>query len=552
MKKEKELSDYRDKLRELGIDATRTGKYFCPRCRNERTNKNDKSLSVKFEYDRVLYKCHHCDWTGVVFFENRSFCTIKKEYKRPAPPPERDKRDNLYKYFEKRGIPKEIVDYYKIGINDEKEILFKYYKNEELVNVKYRSNLGDGKKTFRQERETEHVPYGMDNITQRDVLTFVEGEVDVLSLATVGIESVSVPNGASEKTLEWFENVYDWINSFDEYVIMVDNDECGKKMEATLMSRLDKAKTKVAKFNQDKDDANTVLLRSKDELIDVWTNAQYVELDGFTNLSSKKDSILDYYKNGYKNGASTGWFNLDQIFTIKKGYLMIVTGYPSRGKSYFIDNMLFNLSRKDGWRHLICSFENTLENHFARFASFLTGKKFNRFEMSEEEVRKSIDFFDDKIYRIELNRMWDVDSLIEQLEYAKRRFNVDTFTIDPYNRLDNPSTEREDKYIGQMLAKLTMAAKRLNVLIIFIAHPKKPADKNDKVPNMYSISGSSDWYNMADYGIIIHRDRKPDGSLEQSVRVIIEKVKDFQLGNPSGGEIGLVFNSKNFRLECNG
>ena len=43
------------------------------------------------------------------------------------------------------------------------------------------------------------------------------------------------------------------------------------------------------------------------------------------------------------------------------------------------------------------------------------------------------------------------------------------------------------------------------ILIVFIAHPKK-LGKDEKIPTMYSISGSSDWYNMADYGIVIHRD----------------------------------------------
>ena len=103
---------------------------------------------------------------------------------------------------------------------------------------------------------------------------------------------------------------------------------------------------------------------------------------------------------------------------------------------------------------------------------------------------------------------------------------------------------------GEMLAKLTMAAKRLNVLIIFVAHPKKPQEKG-KAPTMYDISGSADWYNMADYGIIIHRERKDDGTLENSMRVIVEKVKDFQLGNPAGGEVHLIFNRTNYKLEEN-
>ena len=544
------MSDYRSKLLDLGITATRDGKYFCPRCHQERTNKSDKSLSIKFEYDRVLYKCHHCGWTGVVFMEERSNFIPKKTYRKPEPPSERDTKENLYKYFEKRHIPKDVVDYYGVGINDKKEMIFKYTRDGELVNIKYRTNLGNGKKSFRQEKDTESILFGMDQVTQREYIILTEGEIDVLSWMAVGLEAVSVPNGACEKNLTWLENCYDWLKNFETYYICGDNDEAGQKMVENLSNRLDKTRIKLIRFNQPKDDVNTVLCRDKDELIDIFSNARYLDIPGITCFSANEDSILDYFNNGYKNGASTGWWNLDQLFTIKKGYLMIVTGYPSRGKSYFTDNLLFNLSKKDGWKHLVCSFENTLENHFARFASFFLGKKFNKFEMNEDEVKKAIRFFNDKIYRIELDRMWDIDNLIEQLEYAVRRFGVDTFTIDPYNRLDRPNTDREDKYIGEMLAKLTMAAKRLNVLIIFVAHPKKPQEKG-KAPTMYDISGSADWYNMADYGIIIHRERKDDGSLENNLRVIVEKVKDFQLGNPAGVEVHLIFNRNNYRLEEN-
>jgi hypothetical protein len=64
---------------------------------------------------------------------------------------------------------------------------------------------------------------------------------------------------------------------------------------------------------------------------------------------------------------------------------------------------------------------------------------------------------------------------------------------------------------------------------------------------MYSISGSSDWYNMADYGLIIHRERLENGELENKPKVIISKIKDFSLGDPSGGEISLLF--KNHKLQ---
>ena len=78
--------------------------------------------------------------------------------------------------------------------------------------------------------------------------------------------------------------------------------------------------------------------------------------------------------------------------------------------------------------------------------------------------------------------------------------------------------------------------------------PKKP--DGEQVPTMYSISGSGDWYNMADYGIIIHRERSEvTKELNNEPLIDVQKVKNFRLGNPNGGQINLMYNPEKRILE---
>jgi twinkle protein len=536
------MTNYRDILTKLGITACKSGKYLCPKCSSTRTNKTDRCLSVTYELDAVLYKCHNCDFSGCVSFDNRYIPTVKREFKRPAPPKTVDNKKALYDYFDKRAITQDVVDFYDVGINDKKQIIFPYYKNGELVNIKYRTNLGNGKKTFIQESDAEKTFFAMDKVKNFDKLVIVEGEMDVLACCKAGIEEVvSVPQGASENKLECIDNCFDWLNKFESYIIAVDNDEPGNKLKNNLLARLDKYKCRVVNFGEYKDANEVLISEGNTKLMELIYKAEFIKLEGISDFKSHEDKIMDFYENGYQAGYSTGWSNLDKLFTIKTGYLMIITGIPSRGKSFFVDNMLFNLSKKDGLKHLLCSFENSIESHFARLASMHQGKSFSKSKgMTEDEVKESLKFVDNYFMRLEIDRLWNVDQIIEQLEYAVKRYGINTLVIDPYNRLDNQITEREEKYIGSILAKLAMAAKRLNVLIIFIAHPKK-FNEGDKMPNMYSISGSADWYNMADIGVIIHRDRLENGKLENKMKVIVQKVKDFHLGNPSGGEAMLEY-----------
>jgi len=198
--------EYRDKLIELGITLTKSGKQTCPQCSATRKNKSDPCLSVTYGDEAVLYKCHNCDFSGAVFY--RSKYEKLKNYTKPQEPKKTDKLEPLYSYFKKRGISKTTIEKYKISLNDKKEIILPYYKNGELVNIKYRTNQGNGKKTFGQEKDTEKTLFGMDEVKDTEILIWVEGEMDVLAFAEQGFKAVSVPNGASEKNLECIENCF--------------------------------------------------------------------------------------------------------------------------------------------------------------------------------------------------------------------------------------------------------------------------------------------------------------------------------------------------------
>ena len=548
---------YRQDMLEIGLDMAKSGKYVCPKCSPERKNKTDKSLSVTFEDKGVLYKCHNsgCEFSGFIGYEIKKYKVEKKNYTRPSKPIVKTNKEKLYEYFVKRGISKETIDLYQVGVTDKNEIVFPYYKNEVLVNNKYRINEGDGKKTFRQEKDAEKTFYGMDLVPNSlKELIIVEGEIDVLSLYECGKYAVSVPQGASEVKLECLDNCYAFIESFETYIIAVDDDETGHKLRDRLIERLGMAQCKIVKWKDfGGKDANEVLLKDKNSLEMGILLADYVEIEGIEGILENKDAILDFYHNGYSSGISTGWNCLDEIFTIKTKHLMVVTGIPTHGKSFFIDNMIYNLTTSNGWRHLICSMEMTTPTHFARFAEFRTGKHFgiknnNTFKtkMTEMEVLESIEYFDEYIKRYSLKKQWTIDEIIEYGEYAVRRYGIKTLTIDPYNKLDHPIiTTREDKYIDLMLSKLITFARKNDVLVIFIAHPKKL--EKDTIPNLYSISGGSSWYNMADYGIIIHREKDSDG-LCSTPEIIVQKVKDFHLGEPTGGSRKLQYSATKRRL----
>jgi twinkle protein len=106
--------------------------------------------------------------------------------------------------------------------------------------------------------------------------------------------------------------------------------------------------------------------------------------------------------------------------------------------------------------------------------------------------------------------------------------------LDPLNRIESDyGTMSETTYIGKLLDRLTEFAQRNNVLVILVAHPRKVQDETGKprVPSMYDIKGSSTFYDKADYGVIVHRNKDEENEDKNYTLVKIEKVKFRHLGD---------------------
>lgn len=541
-----------NKLKELKITATKSGKQTCPKCSATRQNKSDKCLSITYGNDALLYCCHHCGWTGAIpYYEKKG----QKHYNRPEGFKNRENLNPLYEYFKKRKISEDTLKKYHIGYDEEGCIIFPYYKDGILVNVKKRKNLGNGKKEFTQTKDSEKTFFGIDMVKDQKELIIVEGEMDVLALAEENIYAVSVPQGGSDNKLECLANCSnEFLKSFDWYVIAVDNDNVGNGLKENLIQRFPRDKIKIVNWNQYKD-ANEALIAGEDlhKFID---NASFLQTDGLIDFCDSWDDLYSELFEADKNYYETGWDDFDNLVKLRTGHLMVVTGYPSRGKSTFVDNLLINLAKKYDIKHLVATFETSTGGYYRSLFEMYKQKPFWEIKRDDSGISEvlgseAFDFITNHFMMFDNKRLWTIDSICERTEIEVMKHGIKTLVIDPYNRLKNDYKDREDKYIGLILSKLCMLAKKLDILVIFVAHPKKP--DAEKMPDMYSISGSGDWYNMADYGIVVHRERDVyTRKLLNQPQICVAKVKSFYLGNPSGGTITLEYNPKKRILENKG
>lgn len=259
--------------------------------------------------------------------------------------------------------------------------------------------------------------------------------------------------------------------------------------------------------------------------------------------------VIDgWKKTGLPTGLSVGWSNLNEHFTAKKGQLNIASGFPSSGKSEFIENIACNMAKNHKWNiTMYCPEKYPVESQQLSLLEKIGGKPViarNGFKAMTFDECIDAEYIVSKRFQIISadDDPYTIEVLLEGIEErVKNGEKIDMVILDPWNELDNgrPSGMSETDYIGYSLMKIRRLARRLNISFWIVCHPVKPAQKDKDgsypPPDLYDLAGSSHWRNKADNGFIVHR-----YSLETTrVSVFIKKIKDRFYGKP--GEVFFDF-----------
>jgi len=532
----------------------------CPECSDDRKKSTSKDMTLTKKPDgAVVYHCHHCLASGLIqpkephrekplsAVPNIAITTNKLE-------------DHHYAWLFKRGISQKTADKMKLFAADKffkrlektsEAIGFPYYRGGALVAVKYRSFP---EKDFTQDTGGAHDFFGIDLVEKGKPIIIVEGEMDALTVMECGIDNVvSVPSGApikvadgkvlpsEDKKFAYVWNAREIIESAPYIVLATDQDTAGQALAEELARRIGKDKCRIAKF--DKKDLNEVLLddparhRAVKDIID---RATPYPVAGLSDVSIYYDRLNDLYNKGTGKGFSTGYASVDSVYTVAPSQLTVVTGYPSSGKSNFIDQIMVNLAKGSDWKFAVCSFENQPEIHISRLMEIYTKKRFfdGKDRMSEWEKQDAFKWVQEHFLFIDTNgeEPSTLDSILDRARIAVKRMGVRGLIIDPYNYIElDKSNSTETEAISNMLTRVQKFVKAHDVHCWFIAHPSKinRSGVEQPRPDGMSISGSMAWWAKTDCGITVHRQ-------EQCVEIAVWKCRYRWVGTQ--GETTLLYN----------
>lgn len=570
-----------NKLAEVGIRISggfqqgRTYKTLCPQCSATRKSKNDRCLSVtigpahtksgEVKPGDAVWNCHNCAWASGCSENDRPEPQYKNRRgppKKPKPLPNDALPQPVIEWFARRGIGRSVLERNRIklvkvwmpGCEDGETVwamAFPYYRDGELINVKYRTV----DKRFRQEKDAEKIYYGLDDVPpDATEIIIVEGEMDKLSYNEAGIWNVvSVPDGAPKQVQEEafksetdvkFEYVWNCESHFlgKTIVSSTDADGPGQALAEELARRYGKHRCKRVQYPIAGDvtakDANEVLVEHGPEVLaEIYRDAKPYPINSIFFAHDFADDVLAFYSGETDPMFSTGWRAVDELYKVRAGEVTVVTGFPNSGKSEWIDALMVNLSHANpGWSHGVCSFENPPKNHIAKLVEKHNLLPFHdglTHRMTLKELESAMQWVDEHFYFIRCeDEEPTIDWILDKAQSLVFRYGIRDLIIDPYNEIEHKraSNMTETEYVSQILSKVRRFAENYGVHIWIVAHPAKlrrDAQGNFPKPSLYDISGSAHWVNKPDVGIVIWRDMS---IVSADVTVMVKKMRWKEVG----------------------
>ena len=547
-------------------------KTVCNKCQATRHNKRDRSLRVNVDTGHC--HCYHC---GADFYvpdeaeerekaerraaRQRRAAAVPRHFQRPVFDPARTTLSESVERWlvETRCIPQGVIAGLRITEQEEfmpqsgqKErcVCFNYFEDGQLVNTKFRS----GKKHFKMVQGAELIPYNIDSLIVQTSCIIHEGELDAASSLAAGFKSViSVPAGANSN-LSWLDRFMEThFEDLTEVIIAVDTDSAGLQLRDELINRLGAERCRVVAYGPGCKDANEHLCKYGVASLRVAIEqAAEVPLEGVFTATDLHSDLLALFENGFGPGAETGWEEMDKICTYERGRLIILTGVPGAGKSEWLDELVLRLCLRHQWKIAFFSPENTpIVYHIRKLVEKLTGHRFQKgCGISEGLLMRSEEFLTDNVSHISLKGNATPERVLAKAHELVVRRGCRILVIDPLNRLDHTPQpgQTETQYLSNFLNMITEFAVQHNCLVVLVAHPRKmnrnPVTNTTPRVEMYDINGSADFFNKADYGIVVERDKGVGVT-----RVYVDKVKFKHLG--MGGMVTFAYDPVSGRyLPC--
>ena len=388
-------------------------------------------------------------------------------------------------------------------------------------------------------------------------LVITEGEIDCLTVSQVNNNKypvVSIPNGVTSAKQVFKDNL-SWLDSFEQVIVMFDNDEAGREAVKSVEGLLKPNKLFVATLPLK--DPNECLVAGREDEINkaIWSAKQYTP-DGIINAKDTWDIVSadDDDEKGYEYP-----WDIDinrMTMGLRKGELTVLTAGTGVGKSTFVRGIAYDLGVNQKLKVGMLMLEENIKRTVKGLMSIACGKRLyiNRQCVSDEEYKAAFDKTagSGRYVLYEHFGSLDGDNLLDKIRYMAIGEQCDFIILDHVSiAVSGLEGNDERKLIDVLMTTMRSLVEETGVGLIVISHLKRVPDQQSHeeggATSLSQLRGSGAIAQLADTVIGLERNQQADGKEKNLVRVRVLK-------NRFTGETGiagyLYYNKDTDRLEA--
>ena len=501
--------------------------------------------------DAFCYACDKYDPMGNHTTVTKNY----KEYTQTMTMPDVSKLKSLE--IPDRMISKDTVEYYGVRLAlsevDGTTITEHYYpdhNNGELIGYEVRDCVSKNFKAIGNRKGSFDL-WGQSLAPLARKLFITEGRLDAMSLHQVIIDNtpakyaqykpavVSLTRGVSSAVKDILHNK-EFISKYEEVILVLDNDEAGKKATKDILKLLPMAKTAILSEK----DASDMLVRGKSKELyqaAVW-NSQVVRQGEVVDVSDFIEKAMEKPQ----MGLSFPWPSITKLcFGVRPHTLLVIGAAPKIGKSDFCYQLVHHLVYNEKVKVGIFDLENSPVKTAKKIASKEAKLDFTRPDKvySDDLLRNTLTSLDGKVrfYDRSGSRDWeDIRVAIEEMHLLD---GINTFIIDPLtalvSRLDSSSANDKLNEICTDMADL-VSNYPINIFCFSHVNPKPKSSKSHEQGGKVlsgEFTGSRAMEKWFHYGIGISRDRSEDCPAEEKNMSRFTLLFDREYGQSGGCDV---------------
>ena len=361
-------------------------------------------------------------------------------------------------------------------------------------------------------------------------IVVTEGETDAMAahqLMANKYPAVSVRS--STTALKDCKLNYEWLDSFDDIVICMDNDSAGHSA-AKKLGELFGGKAKIMNISGDYNDPVDMLkdgARGQAAWTATFWGADRYTPDGIVNAA---DCWLDVIKPIVEPMCLYPFDGLNKITRgIRAAELVTVAAGSGLGKSQFVREILYNVLTETDVNIGGLFLEETKQRTILSIMSMYLLKMLHLESVPEETMREAFDATvgTNRVYLFDHFGSTSVENIIARVRYMHKALDCKVVFLDHLSIIvSSQENGDERKAIDETMTKLRSMVQETGIALFLVSHLKRPDGKGHEEGGLTSLAqlrGSASIAQLSDIVLGLERNGQDDNLVERNttrVRVL--------------------------------